>query len=767
MLSFRKIAAMMLMLMAIFCPSASSDINQWSTNGPYGASVKAIAIHPFDNQIIYIGTINNGIYKTTNGGESWAHVDCDNQFSCMRVIAIHPYAPDTIFVGSTLGIYRTNNGGITWNHVVTPSCPHNEIEAILIHPSQPNLIFAGGPVNEWMSTDGGRHWFRIEDIPLQYGIDEIALDMNNPDILYILISGLGSGEGIWKTTDRGWNWFNTHNNLDSAGNGTDIEIDPFNSNILYLSRFNPGFTSRVCLSKSTDAGESWFDITPPDMLNPYILQVKPSAFDSGVVFAGTSDEGLLKSSDGGMTWESKNDGLHMLQIPSILIDTISGIIYLGTYNDGIYKSTNNGENWLKISDNICVSHCSGLAVSTFNDSISYVSTENGLYRSTDIGLSWEYVEVGFPYYHAPAAVYLDNNNPSNVYIATTHFTFHPACPTGFYRSTDNGGSWQFFNNGLNANISYVDMAISYTDSEARRIFLASTNGVYFSDNLGESWILCENGLPVNSYFHVIKVAAGDNNIVAVGDDDNRVFISYNKGESWQETSELPTLPYSEILDLEFHPYDPDHLFVCSSRIGLLESTDAGQTWININNDLPVYQDYIIVSGPAINALNPLNMFVASDDYGVFQTHNGGQNWEAFNAGLDTSNGIGDLQFAPGDTNILYFAHSSKSVWTIQRIATGIYNEDAGILPENINLLQNYPNPFNASTIITYTLPQPGLISLDIYNLLGRKVESLFDGIQPSGEHSLIWNAEGLPSGVYFYKLTAGDFSETRKMILVR
>jgi hypothetical protein len=94
-------------------------------------------------------------------------------------------------------------------------------------------------------------------------------------------------------------------------------------------------------------------------------------------------------------------------------------------------------------------------------------------------------------------------------------------------------------------------------------------------------------------------------------------------------------------------------------------------------------------------------------------------------------------------------------------------DDNIFIPSSIALYPNYPNPFNASTIITYTLPQPGLISLDIYDLLGRKVESLFDGLQPSGEHSLIWNADGLSSGVYFYKLTAEEFSETRKMILVR
>jgi parallel beta-helix repeat protein/predicted outer membrane repeat protein len=98
--------------------------------------------------------------------------------------------------------------------------------------------------------------------------------------------------------------------------------------------------------------------------------------------------------------------------------------------------------------------------------------------------------------------------------------------------------------------------------------------------------------------------------------------------------------------------------------------------------------------------------------------------------------------------------------------TGI-DELINLLPKNFALSPNYPNPFNAATVISYSLPQQCEVVLDIYDLLGRRVESLHDGIQQPGEHSLIWHADGFSSGVYFYKLTAGDFSETRKMMLVR
>jgi len=91
-----------------------------------------------------------------------------------------------------------------------------------------------------------------------------------------------------------------------------------------------------------------------------------------------------------------------------------------------------------------------------------------------------------------------------------------------------------------------------------------------------------------------------------------------------------------------------------------------------------------------------------------------------------------------------------------------YNEP---IPCQISLSQNYPNPFNASTTISYTLPHPSDVTLNIYDILGRKV--LYDGKQTAGKHSIIWNADGFSSGVYFYKIQTGDNVETKKMVLLK
>ena len=91
----------------------------------------------------------------------------------------------------------------------------------------------------------------------------------------------------------------------------------------------------------------------------------------------------------------------------------------------------------------------------------------------------------------------------------------------------------------------------------------------------------------------------------------------------------------------------------------------------------------------------------------------------------------------------------------------------GSTPGEMELEQNYPNPFNATTKIRYNLKKPSNARLDIYNLLGQRVETFFDDPQQAGEHSFIWDASDYSSGLYFYRIQAGDYGETRKMLLIK
>ncbi len=90
-----------------------------------------------------------------------------------------------------------------------------------------------------------------------------------------------------------------------------------------------------------------------------------------------------------------------------------------------------------------------------------------------------------------------------------------------------------------------------------------------------------------------------------------------------------------------------------------------------------------------------------------------------------------------------------------------------MIPSDFSLAQNQPNPFNASTIINYTLPEPSHVIINIYDILGRRVETIVQGEQPAGYHQVVWDASDRSSGMYFYRIQAGEYTETRMMVLLK
>jgi hypothetical protein len=89
------------------------------------------------------------------------------------------------------------------------------------------------------------------------------------------------------------------------------------------------------------------------------------------------------------------------------------------------------------------------------------------------------------------------------------------------------------------------------------------------------------------------------------------------------------------------------------------------------------------------------------------------------------------------------------------------------LPIEFKLSQNYPNPFNPTTTISYSLPEPSYVVLEIYNILGQKTKTLVSEHQEAGNHTVVWQANDISSGMYFYRIVAGDHTESKKMLLLK
>jgi hypothetical protein len=89
------------------------------------------------------------------------------------------------------------------------------------------------------------------------------------------------------------------------------------------------------------------------------------------------------------------------------------------------------------------------------------------------------------------------------------------------------------------------------------------------------------------------------------------------------------------------------------------------------------------------------------------------------------------------------------------------------MPQKYALSQNYPNPFNPTTTISYSIPERSSVELKIYNSIGEEIAALVNTVKEPGKYTVKWNASGLASGIYFYKITAGEFAESKKMVLLR
>ena len=140
-----------------------------------------------------------------------------------------------------------------------------------------------------------------------------------------------------------------------------------------------------------------------------------------------------------------------------------------------------------------------------------------------------------------------------------------------------------------------------------------------------------------------------------------------------------------------------------------------------------------------------------------------------NGNLLITNGDGVFEVEPG-TGVIIQQHNTGSCRFIE-----LYDPEGQVgigdnthnVPQSFSVLQNYPNPFNASTAIQYNLTEASHVVIDVYDLLGSKIETLYDGSRPAGSYKAIWNAEKVSSGVYFYKIQAGNYSETKKMVLLK
>ena len=656
---------------------ALAEENRWSTGGPYDASVWSIAIHPLDNQRLYIGTLEEFIFQTTDGGAEWFVLEDTlngrTASQTVREIKIHPFGPDTMFVATTSGAYKSTDAGQTWSQMFE-QWPLQMWVALEVSRANPPVLFLGCIGSAWRSTDCGEIWHEMADLP--GAIEAIRADPVEPQIIYAAANTTRPDSSIWKSTDSGITWRNTHNNLEYDANsgayGTAIDVDPVDHQIVYFARYcseAPG----ECLVKSTNGGRYWIDITPPGLSDNFLHGVAVSHVDHNTVFVCSDANGILRSTDRGETWQEINDGIAGMsrRAQTVVSDPTTGVLYLGRYAGGIYRSTNNGDSWEKISYNVTGSQCLDIAANFRDPDTLYTATRNGIYISSDGAASWQYIDLNFPHYYPRSdRVEVDPYDPSYVYVSYYGRNVPDPYDGAFYRSTDGGATWETFTEGLPSGRYYTEIAVANYGGGVRRLFMASQTGLFYSDDLGETWSLCGGGLPWNIDVRYVHVSPVTPDLVFVSDYSASLYKSTDGGVTWEALNNMPP-EHDDVGQIACDPVDPDVVYICLGvDEGIFKSTDGGQTWNDINNNLPRNPYYFAASGIAINPQNPENLYVNSYWCGIFASHDGGQTWDDFNQGLRTTYPRGRTLIDPTDPSRVFLATNGNSVWEITMTGGG-------------------------------------------------------------------------------------------------
>jgi hypothetical protein len=196
-------------------------------------------------------------------------------------------------------------------------------------------------------------------------------------------------------------------------------------------------------------------------------------------------------------------------------------------------------------------------------------------------------------------------------------------------------------------------------------------------------------------------------------------------------------------------------------MNVLISTNNGAFWTNASDGLGNDAG----NNVACFAASGVNLFAATIG-GVYLTTNSGTKWTAINEGMpQTLFGITGLVATYTDVYALRWGDSS--VWRRSISDFTSVQQLPSAAPVHFNLSQNYPNPFNPSTTIEFSVPQAALVTLRVFNVLGSVVGTLVNEELQAGSYRTTWEASGFSSGVYFYRMEAGWFVETKKLMLLR
>ncbi|MBS1494631.1 MAG: T9SS type A sorting domain-containing protein [Bacteroidetes bacterium] len=377
--------------------------------------------------------------------------------------------------------------------------------------------------------------------------------------------------------------------------------------------------------------------------------------------------------------------------------------------------------------------------------------------------------------------------PSNI-TKTTRLNFTDA-NTGFllanaiYKTNDAGNSWVQKTTTLDVNAFF---SLSFLSSNTG-YFCQSSGEIFKTTNGGNNWLQLPNNINglvmkfinVNTGWiagsrFVSKTTDGGLNFITVNLvdtvyamfcmdflNDNTGWVAGMKSICKTTNGGLNWLPQSNFApSISTMAYGMDFInestgFLTGTGGMICKTTDSGITWEKTNPGTSLMRD--------IKFINNQTGWACGGAGNLFKTTNTGINWTAIT--IDPSYGLMDIEFTNENTG--WITTSTNNLLKTTNGGVVFISQTSSEIPDKFELYQNYPNPFNPSTTIKYKIKNSEHVTIKVFDSKGNEVETLANENQTAGSYSVMFNASKLSSGVYYYKLISNNFSETKKLILVK
>ncbi len=621
--------------------SADEFAGDWENIGPISlpaspnlfwgnGRINAIAFHPADADIFYIGAPAGGLWKTEDGGESWTPLTDGQPTLGVSSIVVSWDDPDVIYVGSGdrdagdaagLGVFKSTDGGQTWTQM-NNGMYNVTVGRMVQHPDSSDLIYAATNSGIFKTTDGGQNW----SMKKSSGFKEILFKPGDPMVMYA-----ASGGRFFRSEDSGETWQQITSGLPSNAARAVIGVSPDDPETVYF--FATSNSSFYGLYRSTDGGTSFtLRSSSPNIMGWacsggsggqawYDLDMAVDPQNASTIYGGGIN--CWKSTNGGSTWTMSSNqvgdcgaypvhaDLHVLEY-----NPVNNRLYVGN-DGGIWWTGNGGSSWNRIIDGLAIGQQYKLGQSKIIS--NHVTTG--------------YQDNGISIFHTDTWIQSDmyaDGMEAAMDIADTTLSYGCMQRGRMFRMVNDKAVKAIAGQGIGGIDEVGNWVTPFTPHETNpNVMFAGYQNLWRTTNLqadSPSWKRISDG---TGSLYVVEHSPADENVFYFATAGG-MYRSDNVMADWPTFYNLSgQLPSSgRVMDIEAHPLNPDVVYIVQN-MKVFKSVDRGLNWEDISGSLPA----VVMNDIAYyDRANIEGLYVASNT-GVFFRDENMDDWVDFSDGL--------------------------------------------------------------------------------------------------------------------------------------